>query len=319
MTGPKTAFEADFEKKFISLKTKLTKIENKIYRVMNQSLINPHSSKSYWNAVRKELDVLYKQMDIVFIEWSSKNIPERFSKSIRNMMAYINKNKIIVEQASRSYAGLMNTNAMKNVSSILYEDAVVSFLSASSNGKRNMYRLTRLTQQKLIDEGLINLTVAEAAEAGNLSLASGKLHLQLVNALGDKHFVQAGKMKYKASYYAEMVARTKFHDAQAQAALATASNYETDLIQVSSHNTTTRICMPFEGKIFSISGKDKRFPPLTDTSPFHTNCLHNMYPYFESAMEATGTTQAWSDFSMGTTSKPPGMGSFIPLDERISA
>ncbi|MBA7557934.1 hypothetical protein ES705_50717 [subsurface metagenome] len=134
-----------------------------------------------------------------------------------------------------------------------------------------------------------------------------------------KWYVQAGRYKYKPSYYAELVARTKFHQAQSQAALMQAANYETDLIQVSSHNTTTELCMPFEGKIFTISGKDKRFPPLTESPPYHPNCLHLLFPAFESGLQAQGTLESFSSFSKGEISRPPVPSSFIPVKERGAA
>jgi hypothetical protein len=98
-----------------------------------------------------------------------------------------------------------------------------------------------------------------------------------------------------------------------------ANNYGTDLVQVSSHNTTTKICMPYEGKVYSISGKDKRFPPLMNTPPYHPNCLHLIFPTFESGMIAQGTLDSFSAFSMGKISKPPLPASFKPISKRLVA
>ena len=67
-----------------------------------------------------------------------------------------------------------------------------------------------------------------------------------------------------------------------------AYNYGTDLVEVSSHNTATKICIPFEGNIYSVSGKHPVFPPMTDVPPFHVSCLHLMYPTFESGLIAQG-------------------------------
>ncbi len=117
-------------------------------------------------------------------------------------------------------------------------------------------------------------------------------------------------------YYAEMVTRVKFHEAQAQAAVVTAGNYGTSLVHVSSHNTTTAICQKFEGKVFSINGKDKRFPLLTDIPPFHVNCLHLLFPMFVESMEVEGTLKEWEAFSNGRSSMPPSPSNFKPIDTR---
>ncbi len=133
----------------------------------------------------------------------------------------------------------------------------------------------------------------------------------------EKHFVQAGNRKFSPSYYAELVARTKFHEAHSIAAVSQAGNYGTDLLQVSSHNTPTAICVPFEGKIFAVGGGDKRFPPLSDTPPYHPNCLHLLFPTFVEAMEVQGTLDSFSAFSRGKISRPPVPAGFVPVGQRV--
>jgi hypothetical protein len=131
-----------------------------------------------------------------------------------------------------------------------------------------------------------------------------------------KKYVIAGARRFSPKYYAEMVTRSKFHEAQAQGALLTAQNYGTSLVQVSSHNTTTKICIPYEGKVYSIGGKDSRFPVLENISPFHPNCLHLLFPMFASAMEVDGSLEGWTAFSSGAIKVPPSPANFIPVDAR---
>ena len=76
------------------------------------------------------------------------------------------------------------------------------------------------------------------------------------------------------------------------------------------------ICIPYEGRIYSVNGKDKRFPPLDNTTPYHPNCLHLMFPAFVSAMEAQGSLDAFSAFSKGKISRPPVPAGFIPISKR---
>lgn len=318
-----TEFELDFKKKFSTLKTEFQNIEKEIQEVLKASLIEGTKSSGYWNITRQKINTLYLDMENLFIAWSEKNIPWRFRQSIKQMMYKINGTKIITNRAKFIFSELMKTNNARNISKILYDDAILSMIGALENGKAKILQLTRLTQQRLIDESLISTTLAGSIEFGNINQAvkrlSNSLEVNLWNQVNAKQFVIAGTRKFSPAYYSEMVCRTKFHEAQSQATLLTCNNYDTDLVQVSSHNTTTAICMPFEGKIFSVSGKDNRFPPLMDEPPFHPNCLHLMYPYFESALEATGKLQEYSDFSLGKIARPPGKNSFIPIANRKSA
>ena len=50
--------------------------------------------------------------------------------------------------------------------------------------------------------------------------------------------------------------------------------YEYDLVEMISHQVTCEKCAIFQGRIYSISGKDKRFPPLSVVLPEGTHQIH---------------------------------------------
>jgi hypothetical protein len=318
--GPNSAFEKDFALRFQSLSKKLTKLETSLQKLLVSSINGAKASIGYWKAIEAEMNYIYAQMIAQFDTWSLQQIPKRYKNSLYTINQRIKRNKSILAIGKRTTTALWNSNASRQIVNALYKDAADSFASAALSGKRNIQRLLRQTQQALINEGLVDITVAVGFEMGDLRKAadalSGGLWSALDEAVQNKQFVQAGRYKYKPDYYAELVARTKFHDAHTQAALAQARNYETDLVQVSSHNTTTRICMPFEGKIFSVSGNDNRFPPLNDSPPYHPNCLHLIYPTFIEALEASKQLDSFSAFSKGDIEKPPAPAGFIPVGQR---
>jgi len=56
---------------------------------------------------------------------------------------------------------------------------------------------------------------------------------------------------------------------------------------MSSHNSSCKICAPLEGRVYSISGNNKEFPPLNKAYSgthmnIHPNCRHVLVPYIES-------------------------------------
>lgn len=81
---------------------------------------------------------------------------------------------------------------------------------------------------------------------------------------------------FKATKYARMVARTALRDAQTKAALDLCRQYENDLVQVSDHATICDECIPFEGQVYSISGKHPKYPRLEESPPYHPNCKHSL-------------------------------------------
>ena len=83
--------------------------------------------------------------------------------------------------------------------------------------------------------------------------------------------------------YAEMVGRTMSHHSAVQAGLNRYEQYGYDLVRVSAHFRACPLCVPWEGRILSQGGKDKKYPPLAvaiEAGLFHPNCLHSVDPYF---------------------------------------
>nr|WP_246231580.1 phage minor capsid protein [Sporosarcina jiandibaonis] len=52
-----------------------------------------------------------------------------------------------------------------------------------------------------------------------------------------------------------------------------------DLVYVNSVGITCSYCAQYQGRVYSISGKDKRFPVLDQRPPYHSHCVHNAYPW----------------------------------------
>jgi hypothetical protein len=290
--GGTLIFEKEFRSEFLPLAKQMSQVEKEIYNSVLKAMSNARMSAAYWRSQMREIDRLYSKMSTMFSNWAKMNIPGQFKRSLALMTARVRAMKSIINTAKKSLAELLATSASTNIVYGLYSSAAEAFISSALAGRAAINDLFLQTQQALVDEHLINTAVGASFEMGNLRQAKTLLKTIFQspnwNMIEKNEFIRAGKYRYKPSYYAELVARTKFHQAHSQASLVQAANYETDLVQISSHNTTTPICIPYEGNIYSISGKDERFDPLPDVPPFHPNCLHLMYPTFESGLISQG-------------------------------
>ncbi len=69
-----------------------------------------------------------------------------------------------------------------------------------------------------------------------------------------------------------------------QRILQNAKNMGTDLLEVSAHECSCKYCAQFQGKVLSITGKNKNYPRLPkevlENGNFHKNCRHSFFPYF---------------------------------------
>ena len=103
-------------------------------------------------------------------------------------------------------------------------------------------------------------------------------------------FTDKAGRKWNLHTYGSMVLRTTSRQAEVLAVLT--ESPEHDLFQISRHGTTCRLCAPLEGRVYSKSGTDPDFPPLSAAfgkiDPagadslenswlnIHPNCLHQL-------------------------------------------
>lgn len=93
---------------------------------------------------------------------------------------------------------------------------------------------------------------------------------------------------YNLRGYAEMCVYTEAINAQAEATVNIALENDSDLVQVSDHSTICPICIPYEGKVFSISGKDTDFPMLEQQPAYHPRCKHTLTVTYREILEKYG-------------------------------
>jgi hypothetical protein len=81
-------------------------------------------------------------------------------------------------------------------------------------------------------------------------------------------------MRWKPDAYARMYANTRDSQLRDEIFQDQLIELDSDTVQVSSHGTTTPICQQYEGKIFSLTGKNPSLPVLQQRPGFHPSCKH---------------------------------------------
>ncbi|MBM7585838.1 hypothetical protein JOC86_002380 [Bacillus pakistanensis] len=101
-----------------------------------------------------------------------------------------------------------------------------------------------------------------------------------IPALIDK----AGK-KWSTEAYVNMVMRSTSNRISNEMQDARMDEYGADLIEISSHMGARPKCAPYQGRVFSRSGNDNKYPAFSSTTYgqpdglFGINCRHVKYPY----------------------------------------
>ncbi len=150
---------------------------------------------------------------------------------------------------------------------------------------------------RYVDDARDEALRAAGLAATGEKLASGSTVRQMQKNLVDKLQKQgfmtvqygSGERAYQVSLdaYAEMVARSTTREAGNLARETQLTENGYDLVKMTKHYPTCEKCAPLQGRVYSISGNDKRFPPLSRAfrPPYHNvhpRCRHSVHAYIES-------------------------------------
>jgi len=242
---------------------------------------------------RKRIGALLELANKKTYQWAKNAIPAVYGEAKRKADVSLN---ILGLRPNPLY------NIRKHIGSI--DDSIkktMDYMIKANGSMRNItnqyLHLMKISAQELIQiqefegweeaaEQWIRDEIREGVEAGaSRQVVAGQIRNYLMDEMDEDGLIKVKSRRYQPRYYAEMVARSEMRKAQSEAVINSCHQYETDLVEVSDHGTTTPVCLNYEGKIFSISGHSADYPYLDQEPPFHTNCQHFLYPTSPEAVE----------------------------------
>lgn len=288
------SFQKSFTSSFGSYKSVIERSTRRIVGLVDEVTRNPKSGAAYWDAVAATIDREYNTMQMALQKWTRSVLPEEYRAQIADAVETMAKAERMTLKAADVIASVETQKSIAAITAKLGRDAVADMGKAILDGKAVVTRLTRATQQTLLDESILDSALGKAYANGDIRdfveiLVENRPETKAwYETVKNGQLVEVNGRHFTPDYYAELIARTRFHEVQSLATLDVAENVGSDLVVVSNHNTTTPMCQEHEGVVYSISGNDPEFPPLTDSPPFHPNCLHTLHVTFRWAVKMGG-------------------------------
>lgn len=180
---------------------------------------------------------------------------------------YINGTDESVSMALKSFGAKYGGNAIKLTTYVRMADV----LTQSVNKYRNDIQAKILEREKQ----------GKVTTVGDLQ---GIIQEDLTNGEGTS-VKYANGAKMPVGKYAAMLARTTRAETDNLAMIQQALKEGIDLLKCGTVSPTCDICSVYQGRVYSISGKDSRYPALYQTafksgySIIHPNCRHSWTPY----------------------------------------
>lgn len=204
---------------------------------------------------------------------------------------------------------IYNTQWATDITKQLYEQAYKEAIKAL---EINIDSLTQLHKEaiELIAENIVNSLNQVTSLVGRqiedkireigLNSAANKfatgntikqMQKELVNSLIDEGLTgikdKLGR-NIPISVYAETLARSIVAETQNTCIKNVAKENGHDLVKMTSHSGACPVCAPYEGRVYSLSGKDKRFPYIKNVPGYsagynniHPRCSHRISVWVE--------------------------------------
>lgn len=251
---------------------------------------------------RRIIDEITRKRAAGFVDYAEVAALERVQQILQNMVDeswdYVPQMiEKIFYRSDKAAAGYSNartltsqqTGAIKQLS----DNLLGEILEASEEAYRTVssfFTVGRLEADPYRSVGL-KVMIEQQAEGTGWTKASARMAQELKNQ-GITAFVDKAGRRWTLSDYCNMCARTTARQAEV-AAVLTADDH--DLWQISRIGSTCPVCAPLEGRVYSKSGTDPIYPPLSlafgkvdmfgpeslenSYLNIHPNCLHALHKY----------------------------------------
>lgn len=253
-------FSSFFELSVKRIRTKITQAEK-------FSLIE---KRRILRDVDRELKSLVDRTD----PWFEKNLQYAYKEGSDDVDGYLKR--LGVKSIKYTPYEIQSIDNLVGNSKLLIEEALSGIHRSSSNvlSKGIKYKL-----QTIIAEG--------RADKKTLKEIKG----MVANFLNEKgiFLLDSSGRKWDASKYAELFARTEMMNTYNQGVVNRMLTRGQDLAKITSYpSCECDICMEWEDKVVSLTGKTEGYPTMDDAynaGVFHPNCKHRFRPYIEESSD----------------------------------
>ena len=251
---------------------------------------------------RRIIDEITRKRAAGFVDYAEVAALERVQQILQNMVDeswdYVPQMiEKIFYRSDKDAAGYSNARALTSQQTgaikQLSDNLLGEILEASEEAYRTVsgfFSVGRLEADPYRSVGL-KVMIEQQAEGTGWTKASARMAQELKNQ-GITAFVDKAGRRWTLSDYCNMCARTTARQAEV-AAVLTADDH--DLWQISRIGSTCPVCAPLEGRVYSKSGTDPVYPPLSlafgkvdmfgpeslenSYLNIHPGCLHSLHKY----------------------------------------
>lgn len=226
-----------------------------------------------WNRRRKE--ELLRQIDEIINQLTGESgqqmallLGDEYMAGVKVAIADITSVGVAVETLDVTIRPLIHQRSVQEI----MDESFYSILEASEH-------MSRDTKQR-IEDAVRTANERSLIDGVNRRKATRDAVADL-NSRGITGMIAKNGAQIPADKY--MAGVVHYHQRKAHVTgtenMATQNGY--DLVYVNFVGITCEYCATMQGRVYSISGKDKRFPKLEIRPPYHSHCVHSLSVWVE--------------------------------------
>lgn len=195
-----------------------------------------------------------------------------------------------VEQHEPLYQEAVQAGSLAAAPAMHTSAALIGILNAYEQqalDTLNLVNTTMLKQSQQVYLDVLNKTIGKLLGGVITPQQALRQTVSEWSQRGIPALIDKAGRRWSVESYVSMVARSTSQNVANEMQRERAEEYGVDLIEVSSHKGARPGCSPYQGRIYSRSGKSKRYPPFSSTSYgepsgiLGINCRHIIYPYIQ--------------------------------------
>lgn len=255
-------------------------------------LLTAENAEQYqhWRMVQlNKLGVLNKQQLNTIARHSGKTAEE-----VKTMLQ--NAGSAAIDQHESIYTKAVKLGLLKVAPPINTSAALISILNAYERQALDVFNLvntTMLNQAQQVYLDVLNQTVGKVLGGVITPQQALRQTVSKWSQKGIPAFIDKAGRKWSTEAYVNLVCRSTSNNVANEMQDERAKEYNCDLVETSSHLSARPGCAPYQGKIYSMSGKSKKYPAWSTTTYGEAsgllgcNCRHYKIPFIEGMSKQT--------------------------------
>ena len=241
---------------------------------------NPKGTEAeYKEKLLAKITIILSALYVFTEKWSEENIPRLYEDGLVDSYAAIDREYKAAKKDTPNFGG------WTIVDDVASNNAKTNFNAYLTNAINS----TRQHMETEIQQAAMAATEQAIAKGQSTRIMQDNL-IEMLKSKGIESvsYVRNGKTCYmQLDAYAELVAKTTEHEIRNTANINLGARIGNDLVKMSEHWGSCPICAPYQGRVYSVSGADTRYPYLYSTpwsstyQNFHPRCRHVITQWIE--------------------------------------